>query len=786
MLNRLGRNLCLSHISGCIGLQRSISIQRRCVSTLSSPFRIGEHLGNIENKGSPFVLIETSFLTKFSKPSSSLKALRYIENTVRKNGAIPVSLGMIDGEVIIGLNNDEMKLLCSDRKHQFCCHRSNLSHYTTQKTTAFIAPSAAVFYSIYLFNSRHISSLYGIPIILSGEIEGFPCDFKEKTTPYQDLVSLENTETILLPLGFHPYQNIQKSIDFAAKKNIHVITFNSPTIPSTLGCASSVVSPENVTSEETLLETVSRFLDQRQPSIDIQNELVSIHQHLVSKRVPEFSLTQLSQKFLFREKSIPAFQAFYEEANRNASLAARLAVFISRKHHRGGMSPPQKKGRLTSSPTYSIFAIGHKDMEQGVECVLLDMMQDVFRDETKGDDLMRSTVENSLAIQTILSSAVGHPSVSNTFEKPIPLPSLSYSPKPIIKGSPLPRPKAGSATFITSTYLTHNAIMSKDQRHLDESWLSAGMRSHLLYTIYTSLTRESPPLHVSIRSNDEHGKKLASLVREMGDTDYGTTIVNNRITPQGSILYDVEGHVISRSVSDEMIRQAGNEFVLKHKAMIEKSSLIVTDAGMNESILKYVCKVCDNRGIPLFFEMADHNETDRILNTHILSHAQWVVQSPETLFQLDYALTNRDSMAAWNKLKHSSFVTPQSILDIVYSPCMTVLKEMKTNSTTNSQHLLLTLPPFGECVINSGSGSTSMSLLISPPNHGPFADVAFESGFLWGIMNQYPLDLSMSLGLITQVQVNQTNSLFGKTLHNSIFANQIMKYMTGINSFDIF
>ena len=75
--------------------------------------------------------------------------------------------------------------------------RSNLSHYTTQKTTAFIAPSAAVFYSIYLFNSRHISSLYGIPIILSGEIEGFPCDFKEKTTPYQDLVSLENTETIV-------------------------------------------------------------------------------------------------------------------------------------------------------------------------------------------------------------------------------------------------------------------------------------------------------------------------------------------------------------------------------------------------------------------------------------------------------------------------------------------------------------------------------------------------------------------------------------------------------------
>ena len=139
----------------------------------------------------------------------------------------------------------------------------------------------------------------------------------------------------------------------------------------------------------------------------------------------------------------------------------------------------------------------------------------------------------------------------------------------ILPSSPLPRPKAGCATFITSTYLTHNAIMSKDQQHLTDSWLSAGMRSHLLYTIYTSLTRESPPLHLSIRSNDEHGKRLASLVREMGDSEFGTTIVNNRTTPQGSILYDADGQMRSRSISDEMIRQAGNEFVLKHKTMIE-------------------------------------------------------------------------------------------------------------------------------------------------------------------------------------------------------------------------
>ena len=65
-------------------------------------------------------------------------------------------------------------------------------------------------------------------------------------------------------------------------------------------------------------------------------------------------------------------------------------------------------------------------------------------------------------------------------------------------------------------------------------------------------------------------------------------------------------------------------------------------------------------------------------------------------------------------------------------------------------------------------------------------DVAFESGYLWGILNQYPLDLSISLGQIVKQQVADHKVLFGKAIHKSCLANQIVKYMTGINSFDLF
>ena len=76
---------------------------------------------------------------------------------------------------------------------------------------------------------------------------------------------------------------------------------------------------------------------------------------------------------------------------RNACLASHLAIALSRASTPTSVSkqpiPPEtkqkkKKGILTSSPTYSIFSVGRKEVKSGVECVLLDMMQDMLRDES--------------------------------------------------------------------------------------------------------------------------------------------------------------------------------------------------------------------------------------------------------------------------------------------------------------------------------------------------------------------------------------------------------------------
>ncbi|KAK8810023.1 hypothetical protein WA538_003575 [Blastocystis sp. DL] len=797
---------------------------------MPSPFRIGEHIGNLENKGTPYVLIETSFLSNFSKPAAALKALKFVENAVRKNGATPISLGMIDGEVVIGLNMEEMKTLCAERKPQLCCNRNNLSHYCTQKATAFLSPSAAV----------HISNLYGVPTILSSEIEGVPIDYRQRTPVGHDLTSLTSSNSILVSMGFHPYQDIQKSLNYLKENHVNVFTLDSTVIPSTVGSASMVNSPSNFATEKELIDAIVSSYSSHSDVVfikphsyftqdDLQQTLVSIHQHLSQKHISDSHLLRLTQKHLYRISSIPIHKAFYETMERLAAVSAHAAVAVGRLGRNAAMAPQPKRSHLASSPTYSIFSIGRKQIRDS-EWVLLDMMRDVLHNEK---DVMRSTVATT--IQSMMNSAVRHPATANVFEKPINFSNHSnVSFHFLNKGPPLPRPKSGASVFVTANTLENVAIatdgsmsggngsfssssnpvsslangsgssITSENGHgngvLKETWTAAGSRGYRVYCIYASLTREAPPLRISIRSDDLAGRRLGELSREMGDMEYGTTVVSGRHTPEGMVVLSEKGEVIRHCVDDELMMQAGDGFVVKHNAMIENAGLVVMDDGVNDSVLCTICKTCGNRGIPLFFDMAECDDISKVLRNNVLKCAQWSVQSPESLCRVESVLSNHDSLSAWQRLstntewlresETASFVTPQSIIDILSSPLSLLLKEMKESSPLLSRHILLTLPPFGVCVINNdeneSKSSTSMNLLLTPDHHGPFADVAFESGFLWGIMNQYPLDLSMSLGLITQVQVNQSNTLLGKSLHNSLFANQIMKYMTGINSFDIF
>lgn len=75
--------------------------------------------------------------------------------------------------------------------------RNNIAQLATQNTSAFVSPSAALYFSRSRFPSRHISKLYHIPTVLSCEIGCVGMNASAKPDVHSDVFAIQDTESIV-------------------------------------------------------------------------------------------------------------------------------------------------------------------------------------------------------------------------------------------------------------------------------------------------------------------------------------------------------------------------------------------------------------------------------------------------------------------------------------------------------------------------------------------------------------------------------------------------------------
>ena len=131
--------------------------------------------------------------------------------------------------------------------------------------------------------------------------------------------------------------------------------------------------------------------------------------------------------------------------------------------------------------------------------------------------------------------------------------------------------------FITSSFFTTVASISpyarsRLQRH------DAGVfnHSHLLFLLFTSLTREAPPLEVTVRGIDEPAGRITELAKRMGQAENGATFVSGMKTPEMTQLFDENGYLVRSFVDDEMQYCTSASYVKKHAEMIQVAALPTT------------------------------------------------------------------------------------------------------------------------------------------------------------------------------------------------------------------
>ncbi|GIE38627.1 pseudouridine-5'-phosphate glycosidase [Actinoplanes lobatus] len=81
--------------------------------TTDFAIRYGEHVTRARRDGRPVVALESTIISHGLPHPDNIRVAREIEQAVRDNGAVPATIGMIGGEVVVGLEDDQVERLAS-------------------------------------------------------------------------------------------------------------------------------------------------------------------------------------------------------------------------------------------------------------------------------------------------------------------------------------------------------------------------------------------------------------------------------------------------------------------------------------------------------------------------------------------------------------------------------------------------------------------------------------------------------------------------------------------------
>ena len=60
-------------------------------------------------QGKPVVALESTIISHGMPYPKNVQTALQVEETVRKNGALPATIGIIDGEIIVGMNPEQIE-----------------------------------------------------------------------------------------------------------------------------------------------------------------------------------------------------------------------------------------------------------------------------------------------------------------------------------------------------------------------------------------------------------------------------------------------------------------------------------------------------------------------------------------------------------------------------------------------------------------------------------------------------------------------------------------------------
>jgi len=183
--------------------------------------RISEEVKSALSKRLPVVALESAIITHGLPYPENIETALEVEETVRENGGVPATIGIVCGKVIIGLSEHEIETLGRSEK-PLKVSTSGIPLAVSKKLNAGTTVSATSF----LAECAHIE------VFATGGIGGIHRDVIETFDISRDLEELSLRNIVVVSSGIKSILDVRKTLEYLETKGVLVLGYKTQEFPT--------------------------------------------------------------------------------------------------------------------------------------------------------------------------------------------------------------------------------------------------------------------------------------------------------------------------------------------------------------------------------------------------------------------------------------------------------------------------------------------------------------------------------------------------------------------------
>ncbi|OAJ72393.1 pseudouridine-5-phosphate glycosidase [Brevibacillus sp. SKDU10] len=174
----------------------------------------------LENK-LPIVALETTIISHGMPYPQNIEMAKKVEQIIRDNGAVPATIGIMDGKIKIGLNDQELEEFATNKSVEKVSRRDFPYILASGKIGATTVAGTMI-----------AAELAGIEMFATGGIGGVHREGEVTWDVSADLTELANTSVAVVCAGCKSILDIGRTLEYLETQGVPVVGYKTDEFPS--------------------------------------------------------------------------------------------------------------------------------------------------------------------------------------------------------------------------------------------------------------------------------------------------------------------------------------------------------------------------------------------------------------------------------------------------------------------------------------------------------------------------------------------------------------------------